>query len=97
MIAANATVDYASPVVGLLGLPEADCFGEKGSRIKSSHYFRDYCYLCNEPIRVPRRLLRHHNACSVCEPRYRGKPGVNDIERNFWIEQYQEQEIESND
>lgn len=63
-------------------------YGEVGVPIEDSQYFRAYCYLCSEPIRVPRGMLGFPNACSGCQPAYRGSPGAVEAERNFWFEQY---------
>ena len=63
-------------------------WGEVGSPIKDSIYFRDYCYLCDEPIRVPLEKLGFPNACSFCQPDYRGISGVAEAKRLFWIRQY---------
>jgi len=64
-----------------------EIYGEVGSPIKNSRFFRDYCYMpgCNEPIRVPRDNLGYPNVCSFCQPAYRGSPGVTEAERLFWI------------
>lgn len=63
-------------------------FGKAGTPVEDSQYYRAYCYICGEPIRVSRRMLSFPNACSMCQPDYRGRPGVNEAERNFWFEQY---------
>lgn len=62
-------------------------WGEVGSPIIGSRFVRDYCYICNEPIRVPREQISYPNACSFCQPAYRGSPGVSEAERLFWIRQ----------
>lgn len=63
-------------------------YGEVGSPVWDSKYYRDYCYLCNEPIRVSLDKLGFPNACSFCQPAYRGSPGVAEAKRLFWIKQY---------
>lgn len=78
---------------GRLDLLAADCYGEAGTPVEDSQYFRAYCYLCSEPIRVPLSMLGFPNACSGCQPDYRGKPGVVEAERNFWSEQYELAEV----
>lgn len=88
MITENSTADCVSLAVGLLELAQVNCYGEVGTPVEDSQYFRAYCYLCGEPIRVPRKMLGFPNSCSGCQPAYRGKPGVNEAERNFWFEQY---------
>lgn len=62
-------------------------YGEVGSPVKNSRFFRDYCYMpgCHEPIRVSLDQLEFPNACSFCRPAYRGTPGVAEAERLFWI------------
>jgi hypothetical protein len=60
-------------------------YGEKGSSVPNSIYFRDFCYICDEPIRVPLDMIGLPNACSGCRPSMRGAPGVAEAERLFWI------------
>jgi len=63
-----------------------EIYGEVGSPIQGSIYFRDYCFICGvEPIRVPLCMIGFPNACSFCGPAYRGSPGVAEAERLFWI------------
>ena len=64
-------------------------WGRVGSRIPSSRFFRDYCYMpgCREPIRVPKEMVGHPNSCSFCQPAFRGTPGVAEAKRMFWIKQ----------
>ena len=76
-----------------LGSQEDADYGEVGTPVEDSRYCRDYCYLCSEPIRVPLSMLGLPNACSGCQPDYRGKPGVVEAERNFWSEQYELAEV----
>lgn len=66
---AKSSVDCVGLAAGLLGstVLEADYFGDIGEKIEDSQYYRDYCYLCNEPIRVPCGKLREHNACMGCQ------------------------------
>ena len=85
-IMAISSVACAGPVVGLLD--SLDDYGEAGEKIEGSVYFRAFCYLCSEPIRVPRRMLSFPNTCSGCIPDYRGKPGVIEAERSFYFEQF---------
>jgi hypothetical protein len=86
-------VECVSDVDGHSDLSRVDCFGEVGAKIEDSRYVRDYCFICDEPIRVPRRMLGLPNGCSRCQPAYRGSPGVADAERNFWLEQYEMAEL----
>lgn len=85
---AKSSVGCVGLAVGVLGSLEVDYYGEPGAPIEDSVFVRAYCYLCNEPIRVPRRMIGFPNACSVCNPNYRGRPGVVEAERNFWFEQF---------
>ena len=62
-------------------------WGEVGSRVPQSKYRRDYCFLCGEPIRVSLNMIGSPNACSFCQPAFRGSPGVDEGERLFWIKQ----------
>lgn len=87
-ITAKSSVDCALIVDG-----DFD-YGEVGDKIEDSRYFRAYCYLCDEPIRVQVNMIGYPNACSVCRPAYRGTPGVTLAERNFWLEQYYIDEAE---
>lgn len=65
-----------------------ELYGEVGSPISGSIYFRDYCFICEiEPIRVPLCMIGFPNACSFCQPAYRGTQGVTEAERMFWIKQ----------
>lgn len=67
-------------------------WGQVGSPIPGSIYYRDYCFICQiEPIRVPRCMIGYPNACSFCQPAYQGKPGVAEAERMFWIKQFLEE------
>jgi len=69
-------------------------YGEVGSPIKNSRYARDYCFICGEPIRVPLTQIGCPNACSFCQPAYRGMAGVTEAERMFWIrETWREVEV----
>ena len=86
----NVTAGYVSTVDFRLASNRADCFGEPGAPIEDSVFFRAYCYLCGEPIRVPRKMLSFPNACSGCRPDYRGRPEVIEAERNFYFEQFQQ-------
>ena len=70
----------------VLGVTGDSDYGEIGSCVTDSIYVRDYCYLCDEPIRVPSTMIGFLNACSRCRPCYRGSPGVVEAERLFWIE-----------
>lgn len=85
-------VSFSEPcVINADGLAQ---WGEVGTRVKDSIFFRDYCYLCGEPIRVPPKMIGFPNACSFCRPDYRGTPGVTESERIFWIRQYLEHSLE---
>ena len=70
----------------VLGVDGDSDYGEMGSCVADSIYVRDYCYLCGEPIRVSSNMMGFPNACSRCQPSYRGTPGVAEAERLFWIE-----------
>jgi len=60
-------------------------WGKVGSPIIGSRYVRDYCFLCFEPIRVPKDRLGKPNSCSFCQTAYRGYQGIAEAERIFWI------------
>ena len=94
-ITAESSVACVIPVAGRLEFATVGRYGEIGVAVDDSQYFRDYCYMCGEPIRVPRQMLGLPNACSICQPDYRGKPGVIESERNFWLEQYELAEVMS--
>lgn len=68
----------------------ADGAVDRGCRVPGSKYYRDYCYVCGEPIRVPKRKLKYLNACSGCMAEYRGRPGVADSVVNWFIERFGE-------
>lgn len=63
---------------------------EKGSKIRGSKYYRDFCFVCGDAIRVPKRKLRVPNACNFCEPAYQGIPGIAEAVRSWYIERFGE-------
>ena len=60
-------------------------WGEVGSRVPNSKYFRDYCYICSEPIRVPIEKIGYPNPCSGCIDFYRGTPAIPEALRDYYI------------
>lgn len=66
----------------------ADGAVERGKPVPGSRYYRDYCYICHEPIRVTKRNLRVPNACSGCMADYRGRPGISAAVVNWFIERF---------
>jgi len=59
-------------------------YGDIGESVENSIYVRDYCFMCDEPIRVPMEQIGKPNSCSFCQPALRGRPGVAEFERVFW-------------
>lgn len=77
----------------VLGVDSASGWEEVGSKVPDSKYFRDYCGLCGMPIRVPKDRIGKFNACSFCQPAYRGVPGVSLYEQEWWLEQLNQAEL----
>lgn len=48
----------------------------RGEQIPNSRYYRDFCYLCQEPIRVSFSDLERQNRCDNCYP-MTGAPGAH--------------------
>jgi hypothetical protein len=40
-----------------------------GEQIPGSKYFREYCYICGDAIRVPEDLVGRKETCHLCDHR----------------------------
>lgn len=80
MITADSSAHCALTADGLV----------RGDKILNSKYYRAFCFICGDAIRVPKRKLRVPNACNFCQPAYQGTPGVSEAIRLWDIETFGE-------
>jgi len=79
MIMANSSARTVSVVAGAAE--------KRGEKIPNSKYYRDFCFVCGEAMRVEKFKLKHNNPCQVCcKFAFRDNPGVRQAERQWLID-----------